>query len=90
MYICALSKSYAGDYDDVRLWRRDKEQDGGRERREVGGVGWLEDDSLGTCSVGLLQQTRLIRADKGEIRRLEIEKVVCVCGQLGGEEKGWW
>lgn len=38
----------------------------------------MEDDSLGTCSVGLLQQTRLIRADKGQIRRLEIEKVVCV------------
>lgn len=31
----------------------------------------------GTCSVGLLHQMRLISADKGEIRRFKIEKVVC-------------
>lgn len=37
----------------------------------------MEEDSLGTCSVGLQQQRRLIRADKGEIRRFTIEKVVC-------------
>ncbi len=37
----------------------------------------MEEGSLGTCSVGLQQQRRLIRADKGEIRRFKIEKVVC-------------
>lgn len=37
----------------------------------------MEEGSLGTCSVGLLQPRRLITADKGEIRRFTIEKVVC-------------
>lgn len=37
----------------------------------------VEEGSLETCAGGLLQQRRLIRADKGEIRRFEIEKVVC-------------
>lgn len=38
----------------------------------------VEEGSLVTCSVGLLQQRRLIRADNGEIRRFNIDKVVCV------------
>lgn len=36
------------------------------------GGGWrevMEEGSLETCSVGLQQQRKLIRADKGEIRR---------------------
>lgn len=32
----------------------------------------MEEGSLGTCSVGLLQRRRLIRADKGEIRRFKM------------------
>lgn len=45
--------------------------------------------SLGTCSVGLLQQRRLIRADKGEIRRFKSEKVVCGhCTDEEGKQTG--
>lgn len=33
--------------------------------------------SLGTCPVGLVQLRRPIMADKGEIRRFKIGKVVC-------------
>lgn len=70
MHLCALS--YPEDYDDVRHRDRDNKQGRGRERRRE-----VEKGSLETCSVGLLQQRRLIRADKGEIRRFKIEKVVC-------------
>ena len=45
----------------------------------------VEEGSLETCAGGLLLQRRLIRADKGEIRRFEIEKVVC--GRC--TERGW-
>lgn len=65
------------------MWRKGKERRGG---------GVLIRD------MGLLQQRRLIREDKGEIRRFKTEKVVCgrctiglkctVGKQTGGEGQG--
>ena len=49
----------------------------------------MEEGSLETCAGGLLQQRRLIRADKGEIRRFEIEKVVCGHCTKRGREARW-
>lgn len=53
--------------------------DSGVKIRRVGeGTGEVEEGSLETCSVQLQRQRKLIRADKGEIRRGE--SCVCVCG----------